>query len=189
MPHADDRLLIVVHPGRLEARARTLAARGIRMLRGFEPLGDSVPPTVHVGCVRSSEDAAAAVLAALRGSGVVIGADASEDIVAQLVDDLRRLGPVEVALDGDADASGEDAHRTVGEPDETIELLVAAASGRSIPEAARLLHMSRRTAYRRIAECRAKLGVDGIHSAIERLRATDPDRVRDAEQRLESLLP
>jgi len=108
--------------------------------------------------VRDAGDAAEALLAAVGGAGVVVHARAGRDVIDRLVDDLRRLGPVD--------------HRT-GEPapgpgltaDER-RLLDALASGRTLGEAAVELHLSRRTADRRLAAARRKLGVATTAEAV-----------------------
>jgi len=108
--------------------------------------------------VRDAGEAAEALLAAVGGTGVVVHALADRDVIDPLVDDLRRLGAVD--------------HR-VGEPEPgsglTVDerrLLDALASGRTLGEAADELHLSRRTADRRLASARRKLGVATTAEAV-----------------------
>lgn len=113
---------------------------------------------VCVGVVRNSADAAEALLAALAGAGLVVNAQAGRDVIDRLVDDLRRLGPVD--------------HRT-GEPDSMPELttqerqlLDRLAEGKTLGAAAAELHLSRRTADRRLASARDKLGASTTAEAV-----------------------
>ena len=50
---------------------------------------------VCVGAVTDAADAAAALLSAVWGAGVVVHARAPAAVVERLVEDLRRLGPVD----------------------------------------------------------------------------------------------
>ena len=53
------------------------------------------------GTVRDAADATEALLAAVAGAGLVVHAQAPRDIIDRLVDDLRRLGPVEHVVSAD----------------------------------------------------------------------------------------
>jgi DNA-binding CsgD family transcriptional regulator len=113
---------------------------------------------VCAGVVRDAADAAAALLAAVAGAGLVVHAVASRDVIDRLVDDLRRFGPVD--------------HRT-GEPDpgpaltaEERRLLELLADGQTLGEAGAALHLSRRTADRRLASARRKLRVATTAEAV-----------------------
>src|SRR5262249_9151274 len=121
--------------------------------RAYSPappeLGDRSTP-VFTGAIRHAGDAAEALLAAVGGRGIVVHALAERDVIDRLVDDLRRLGPVD--------------HRT-GEPapgpgltaDER-KLLDALASRKTLGGAPAELHPSRRSADRPLAAARHKLG-------------------------------
>ena len=83
---------------------------------------------------------------------------AEREVVDRLVDDLRRLGPAD--------------HRT-GEPDmgpgltvDERRLLDRLSDGKTLGEAAAELHLSRRTADRRLAAARQKLGVATTAEAV-----------------------
>jgi DNA-binding CsgD family transcriptional regulator len=113
---------------------------------------------VFTGAVRDEGTAAEALLAAVGGAGVIVHALAERDVVDRFVDDLRRLGPVE--------------HRT-GEPDsgpgltaDERRLLDRLAEGKTLGEAAAELHLSRRTADRRLAAARTKLGAATTAEAV-----------------------
>lgn len=153
------RPLIVVESS---ARAVTAARRevesaGWRVVDGWR----TEPNVVCAGVVDDAASAAEALLAAVGGAGVIIAANAGRDLVDRLVDDLRRLGPVE--------------HRT-HEPDSPAltgqqrDLLALLADGLTLGAAARELHLSRRTADRRLAEARAKLGVESTAEAVVAFR-------------------
>lgn len=108
--------------------------------------------------VRDAAEAAQALLAAVGGAGVIVHALAERDVTDRLVDDLRRLGPVD--------------HRT-GEPPpgpgltaDERRLLDALGQGKTLGEAAAELHLSRRSADRRLAAAREKLGVGTTAEAV-----------------------
>lgn len=103
--------------------------------------------------------AADAVLAAVGGTPVVVLADAPRDVVDRLCDDLRRLGEVEHLISPPAEPTLSATER---------ELLGALLAGCSLGEAARALHLSRRTADRRLAAARAALGVTTTPAAVRR---------------------
>lgn len=140
-------------------------AAGWRVEHGFPAHGRRPPPgagTVRVGVVASEADAAAAVLAAVSGFGVVVAGHAEREVLDRLCDDLRRLGPVDHRLPVPGRGpSGED----VLPPDERA-LLGHLAAGLSLGEAAARLHVSRRTADRRLASARRRLGVDSTAEAV-----------------------
>ena len=128
--------------------------RGQRVVQGWRH-DDSV---VCTGAVRDAADAAQALLAAVAGAGLVLHARAPRDVIDRLVDDLRRLGPVD--------------HRTA-EPDtgagltaEERGLLDRLVAGKTLGEAAAELHLSRRTADRRLASARRKLGAGTTADAV-----------------------
>jgi len=119
-----------------------------------EAVGDGV----RFHQVRDEGEAAEALLAAVGGSGLVVHAMADRDVIDRLVDDLRRLCPVD--------------HRT-GEPEpgpgltaDERRLLEALANGGTLGEAATELHLSRRTADRRLASARTKLGAATTAEAV-----------------------
>jgi DNA-binding CsgD family transcriptional regulator len=113
---------------------------------------------VRVGNVDGQADAEAALQAALTGIGVLVVGRADRTVMDRLIDDLRRLGPVD--------------HR-VGEPPTEASLPYAArdilgllAEGYSLRETAAVLGLARRTADRRLAEARTMLGVERTTEAI-----------------------
>lgn len=112
---------------------------------------------VCVGRVTNAEDAARAVLAGVAGARLVVAADAPREVIDQLCDDLRRLGDLD--------------HR-IGQPEcpalsqEQQALLALLLSGASLGAAARRLHISRRTADRRLSSARAALGAGTTAQAL-----------------------
>jgi DNA-binding CsgD family transcriptional regulator len=129
---------------------------------GFEAVsGWEVPPRDRVVCsgeVSTPADAAAVLLAVVRGAGVVAMVRTDRSLVAQLCDDLRRFGPVEYRRGG-----GTRRDRLRGDERKLLELL---AAGSKVGEAATALGLSRRTAVRRLAAARAKLGVTTTAEAV-----------------------
>lgn len=149
------RPLVVVEGSARGAAAakRELESAGWKILDGWR----NEPGVVCAGVVDDELDAAEALLAAIGGAGVVIEARADREVIDRLIDDLRRLGTVE--------------HR-IGEPEmpllttEERELLALLAAGTTLGEAASRLHLSRRTADRRLATARAKLGAASTAEAV-----------------------
>lgn len=145
----------------VEASERALAYA----LREFERDGARIAhgwlnerSAVCTGVVRDAADAAQALLAAVAGAGLVVHAQAERDVIDRLVDDLRRFGPVD--------------HRT-SEPEpgpaltaDENGLLDWLAEGKTLAEAAAEFHLSRRTADRRLASARDKLGVSTTAEAV-----------------------
>lgn len=113
---------------------------------------------VCAGSVRDAAAAAEALLAAVAGAGLVVHARADREVIDRLIDDLRRFGAVD--------------HRT-REPEtgpaltaDERRLLDLLAEGRTLGAAAADLHLSRRTADRRLASVRRKLRVDTTAEAV-----------------------
>jgi len=156
--------LIVCH----NSRAAELAAG--RLLRAGWTLVDGLVPSAHrwslagsrVACtgeIESMDDVAAALLAAARGTALVVSAT-DHELLTYLVDDLRRLGTVDVHGDAAID---------VLEPDQ-LRILDILAEGASLDDAAAQLGLSRRSLTRRLQRIRGLLGVetnaDAVRSAL-----------------------
>ena len=150
--------LIVVEGSDAEFAAALAELRdaGWNIVSGWA--GVSEEGTVRAGRVESAEDAAAALLAALGGAGVLVAARAERDVVDRLCDDLRRLGPLDHRVGETARAPA-----LTKEERSLVELLL---EGMTLGEAARRLGLSRRTADRRLASVRTKLGVDTTAAAL-----------------------
>jgi DNA-binding CsgD family transcriptional regulator len=133
---------------------RDVERDGARVVHGWR----NDRSVVCTGLVRDAGDAAEALLAAVAGAGLVVHAQAERDVIDRFVDDLRRFGPVD--------------HRT-GEPDrgpdlsaDERRLLDSLSDGKTLGEAAAALHVSRRTADRRLAAARGKLGTRTTAEAV-----------------------
>jgi DNA-binding NarL/FixJ family response regulator len=113
-------------------------------------------PAVCVDRVETVEDAGLAVLAAVRGSRLVIDAVAPREVVDQLCDDLRRIGELDHRVA---------PTRPLLSPEERA-LLSHLLGGATLGQAARTLHLSRRTADRRLATARAALGARTTAEAL-----------------------
>lgn len=137
--------------------AADLRAEGWTLSPGW----DARRAVVCSGVVSSAEDAAAALLAAVGGAGVLIHARAEREVVDRLCEDLRRLGRLDHRV-------GEQARRVTltREEQSLVELLLA---GESLGAAARTLNLARRTADRRLAGVREKLGVETTAEALVKL--------------------
>lgn len=108
--------------------------------------------------VRDPAGAAQAVLAAVAGRDLVVHATAPRDVIDQLCDDLGHLGE----LDHRVGATGAEPDL----PTEQRELLAQLLAGKTLGEAARALHVSRRTADRRLAAARRCLGAANTSEAL-----------------------
>jgi DNA-binding CsgD family transcriptional regulator len=159
------RPLIVVEPGSgvRAAAVEELSGAGWIVHEGWPSTravrSVSGQRVVFAGDVSGAEDAAAALVAAARGAGVVVELRAEPAVTEGFLEDLRHLGPVE--------------HRRANAPipatllsPEQSRLLTLLADGRSIPEAASELYISRRTAERRLATARRMLGVRRTSEAV-----------------------
>ena len=148
-------------PGCGEGIAAHLAASGHRVIDGFRAPLDR-RDAICRGVVDGPGSAATALLAALDGAGLIVEASADRMTIDRLVDDLRRLGPVD--------------HRAVPpDPLPTLDpearaILGLLAEGHSLGEAAAILGLARRTADRRLAAARDALGVERTTEAIAKAR-------------------
>lgn len=148
-------LVVVEGPADRYADASSeLRAAGWTIVQGW----DAHPSVICSGTVASAEDAAAALLAAVGGAGVLIHATAERDVVDRLCEDLRRIGRLDHRL-------GEAPPRVHLTRDERA-LINFLLEGDSLGSAARSLHLARRTADRRLASVRKKLGVETTAEAL-----------------------
>jgi DNA-binding NarL/FixJ family response regulator len=114
---------------------------------------------LYAATIADVGDARHAVLAAVAGTDLALHCTAGDDVVDELLEDLRRLGtlrfekPPAVRLD----------------PDE-VALLADLRAGRTLGESAARLHLSRRTADRRLARARVALGA---RTTLEALLAAE----------------
>jgi DNA-binding CsgD family transcriptional regulator len=134
---------------------RRLQRQGHTVVNGWR----SKAGIVSAGVVTNADDAAAALLAAVWGSGLLILATASRDVMVRFVEDLRRIGVVEYRTPGPA----AEVQALTHEEHRLLELLY---EGGTLGEAAQELHLSRRSADRRLASAREKLGVATTAEAV-----------------------
>lgn len=145
----------------LSESAAALTAEGWRVVEGVANPPVDLEPSVCRAVLRDAGDCGSAVLAAAWGHGVLLGIGAlPEPLADRLLDDLARIGPLDrrraparPALDGEGES-----------------LLRLLSEGHSLGDAARSLHLSRRTADRRLAEVRRALGAETTAAAISRWR-------------------
>jgi hypothetical protein len=128
------------------------------------------PGTVWATTVADSVATSEAVLAAVAGFGLLVDAVAERDVLDLLCDDLRRLGVLDHRVRVTAELLGADEHA----------LLRLLSGGATLGDAATRLHLSRRSADRRLAAARRALGAESTTAAlatyrrrIERLPAPD----------------
>ena len=142
------------------AVAGTALPAGVRVVDEFR---DGRAGTVVVAAVMDDASAGAAVLAAVRGSSLVLDASSlSAEAIDRLCDDLRRLGEVD-RRDG-RDRPAPAAAAVID--DDGIAVLRRLAQGERLGEAAAALHLSRRTADRRLASAKDALGAASTVEAI-----------------------
>lgn len=136
-----------------------LVAEGFRVQYGFdlpaEPWDVRSRRRVCVGPVADRDDEEAALLAAVRGAGLVLTFAGDTPNLRFLVD-LGHVGPVRHGIT-----------RAASDLDpENQQLLRHLANGESVEQAARALGLSSRTAHRRLARARAVLGVSTTAAAV-----------------------
>ncbi|WP_051451504.1 helix-turn-helix transcriptional regulator [Actinospica robiniae] len=105
---------------------------------------------VSTGVLTDRDDAVAAMLAAVAGAGLVVHGVAPPALLDEFCDDLRRLGRIDHRLP--------DTPTTPGLSPDEQRLVDLLAAGIGLGLAAAALHMSRRTADRRLAALRCRLG-------------------------------
>jgi hypothetical protein len=133
----------------------------------------TVGGVVCSGTVSSHTDAALAVLAAVRGAGVVVTVSGPDDVLDRLTEDLHRLGPIDFW-------PKDDGGRLTGLTLEQWCLLQLLAAGRTLVEAAHVLHWSRRSADRKLAAAREALGVATTTEAVLLVERALAGAMRDA---------
>jgi DNA-binding CsgD family transcriptional regulator len=133
-----------------------LAAQGHSIRPTFEA---AAPGMACAGEVSDRRTAQQAVLAALAGAHLVVLASATREVIDMLCEDLRRLGILDhrLAPEQPAGPALAPAERAL------IERLLA---GDSLGQAAKALHLSRRTADRRLASARRTLGAATTAEAL-----------------------
>jgi DNA-binding NarL/FixJ family response regulator len=113
---------------------------------------------LEVRQVHDEAGAAHTVLAAVAGQDLVVHAVAPREVIDQLCEDLSRLGELDHRV-----GASESGPELTGDQREVIAQLLA---GKTLGEAARVLHLSRRTADRRLASARVALGAASTSEAL-----------------------
>ena len=151
-------VLVVVEasPESLAAVIADARSAGWHVVPGWS-LPDLTPDLVMAGTVSTEQDARAAVLAVVAGAGLIARAEAARDVTDRLCDDLRRFGALDhrVGDDPAADLSADERR-----------LLDLLADGMTLGQAANRLHLSRRSADRRLASARRRLDVATSGEAV-----------------------
>ncbi len=157
--------LVVIESADPAADAHVRRALCAARAAGWQPVATWLASRGRVVChglVASDTEAVLALRAAVGGAGVVIVARASRDTIDRLIDDLRRLGPVEhLTADAPPPAEVDDQQR---------RLLRLLADGLTLGEAAAELGLARRTADRRLDAARRALGATRTAEALARAR-------------------
>ena len=156
---------VVIESANPGADAHVRRALETARIRGWQPVTGWLVPRGRVVChgvIAADADAILALRAAIGGAGVVIVARTSRATIDRLVDDLRRLGPVEHVTADLPPPPG------VDEPQR--RLLQLLAEGRTLGEASAELGLSRRTADRRLDAARRALGTKRTAEALARAR-------------------
>jgi DNA-binding CsgD family transcriptional regulator len=118
----------------------------------------SAERVVCCGRVATFDDVSSALLAAIRGAGVVARVENEAEPTHRLREELSSLGPIEERARQHGDA------RELSP--EQIQLCLLLGRGLSLTDAASQLHLSRRTAFRRLADTRAALNVATTREAV-----------------------
>ena len=148
--------------GRVDAALDAARAAGWRVVQGWAaPMTGEL--VVCTGSIGSADEARRALLAAVSGASLVVGAATDVDTIARFVDDLRRLGSVDHVVIRSAAPGDLSALERA--------LLALLGEGLTIREAAAELGVARRTADRRLAAARQALGVDSTAAAITAARS------------------
>ncbi len=150
---------IVVESGSPEAFESACADLGASARKDRLAFDRARPGKVCAGEVADEQSAQQAVLAALARSNLVVAASAPREVIDMLCDDLRRLGKLDHRVGDQARSAAELGHTERA----LLERLLA---GDSLGEAAAALHLSRRTADRRLAAARRALGAATTAEAL-----------------------
>jgi DNA-binding NarL/FixJ family response regulator len=135
-------------------------------LPGSDRTSPTGQPTVLVLSLRDRADVARILRLVIAGFGVVCEVDLADPLAAELHEDLRRLGSVTVLPDAEGEAPGRSEAVSAAPDPDTLALLRSLSTGHTLGEAARSVHLSRRTADRRLAAVRRALGVATTLEAV-----------------------
>ena len=162
---------VVADPAEAERRLQEAVAQG-RQPRSFdelpaEPWDLSDRRWVATARPVDADGIAPVIEAVLRGVAVAIVVPSDPSVAELLVDELGRvLGPEAQPPTAATTAAAPRRPATSGLDPDTLELLAVLGGGASIAEAAAAVHVSLRTAERRIAAARRALGVRSTAEAV-----------------------
>jgi DNA-binding NarL/FixJ family response regulator len=162
--------LIVVEHDKVAFRgiASELERSAFRLHHGWDPPQPSRSDLlVCVGDVCTRDETAAALYSAVSGHGVLAHVPHTRAELATFIDDLARVGPVEFRSSMMGADISDEPHLDGDERD----LLRLLAHGQTIAEAGADLHISLRTANRRLARARARLGAASTAEAVHIARS------------------
>ena len=159
------RPLVVIESSNPAAAAHRREALNAARADGWAPWDGWAPPRGRFVCegqVSTEADAVGAVRAALAGAAIVAIAGGSREMIDRLVDDLRRLGPV--------DHRTSDIPAPIALDADQLGILRFLADGWTLGDAAEELGLSRRTADRRLAQAKRLLGSERTAEALTRAK-------------------
>lgn len=146
---------------------RRATGQGWRPTRGLaapdEPWDLGTGRHLAVATLDSAEDAAAALLLAVRGAGLVVFVEGDKPWAAGFLADVDRLAAPAPEVTETLEA---EAPLSIPLSKEQCDLLDLLAAGASIASAASTLYVSLRTANRRIAAARKTLGAASTNEAV-----------------------
>lgn len=186
--------IIVVHDqSALSAARAEVEADGWLVHEGFAPRAGSaalgrpsgdgaVTGTVLLGTVDDEDSASAALIGLVRGHGVLALLAARDDVAARFLDDLLRFGRIDhrpgtPAAAGNVDLDGPtlDGVNVDGVALQAVDLdlLRLLGDGSTVTQASKALHISRRTANRRLIALRQAYGVATTAQLVSRSRSRE----------------
>ena len=154
---------------RMLTNARSRLGAETRISAATTVAGSGADDAHDVRVVVSESDVTAAVLDAVQGRSVIASVADGDPLFDALYSDLRRVGSGEVRRSPVVSA-------LAPLPAECEELLALLAAGQSLGAAAAQLHISRRTADRRVSQARDLLGVRTTVEAVVAYRDSGPRR-------------
>lgn len=169
-------VLLLSEPSTLE---RAPLPPGWTPLDGFtlpaEPWDVSAKRWICVGRVLDEFDAATALGVLVRGAGLALVVEGPPRLRHRVLDDLHHLGSVRRI--GDDPSSRQAREPFPGLEADDRRLMAALAGGATVEASARAVNVSTRTAQRRLAIIRRRLGASNTTEAVDRWLAGRPDQV------------
>jgi DNA-binding NarL/FixJ family response regulator len=157
---------VLAEEGAVPEALAAMEGAGVSIVHGWELPNEPWDLTRRrlacAGRINSRTDLEDALVAAARGASLLVEGPVATELLAPLVEDLRRLGVVEHQFSNGLDA-------------QQRRILTLLGEGFSVGEAAAQLFISTRTANRRLAAARAALDVGTNNEAVVAIarRASD----------------